>query len=189
MRDRLQKWAPSEFLARHNPDVGLVMMRRGMTAGELAVNEAIPTLGHVAEQYGDATAVAWLRIQLDAVDVVLGANAFGELARHSAAQLILAKYRDVNVGNLLQFFTRFRCGEYNEAVEHIGGVQKIMTALRLYMITRDDDARRVVRERETERAYREREAWREKAISYEEYLAIARLDAEYDKKNNSAEDS
>lgn len=171
MRAKLEAWEPSEFLKRHNPDVGLVMLKRALTAGELATNPEIPTLAHVAEVYGDATAVVWLRNQLDAVDVVLGANAFGELARHCAAQLIFAKYRDVNVGNLLQFFTRFRCGEYNEAVEYIGGVQKIMTALRLYMITRDDDARRVMRERETERAWREREAWREKAISYEEYLA------------------
>ena len=170
MRDELLRWKPSEFLTRHNPDVGLAVIRIGKTSGELALDERIPTLAHVAEIYGEATATAWLKIQLDSIDAVLGVNAFGFMAREEAVKLIMTGYKDVNVGNLLQFFVRYKMGEYNEAVAHFGGVQKLMSALRLYLRTRDDDARRVARERDTERAWQTRLEWERKAISYEEYL-------------------
>ena len=169
MREELERWKPGEFLARHNPDVGLAVVKLGATSGKLALNERIPTLSHVAEVYGLATVKVWLTVQLDSVDAVLGANAFGELAREEAVKLIMTGYKDVNVGNLLQFFARYRVGDYNEAVAHYGGVQKLMTALRLYIKTRDDDARRIARERDTEKAWRERQEWAKRAINYEEY--------------------
>lgn len=154
----------------HNPDLGTALVRRGYTCGQLALNESIPTLAHVSEVYGDATAVAWLKVQLDAVDRVLGAKAFGELERFDAARLIAAKYRDMNVANLLQFFTRYKLGEYVEDVAHVGGIQKLMTALRLYSITCNDDARRVAREREDSRNYEQRLEWEKNAISYDEWV-------------------
>ena len=157
-------------MTAHSPDLGVALVRRGYTCGQLALNESIPTLANVAEVYGDATAVTWLKVQLDAVDRVLGAKAFGELERFDAARLIAAKYKEMNVANLLQFFTRYKLGEYVEATAHIGGVQKLMTALRLYSITAGDDARRVAREREDLRNYAQRLEWEKRAVSYEEYL-------------------
>jgi hypothetical protein len=154
----------------HNPDLGTALVRRGYTCGQLALNESIPTLAHVSEVYGNATAVAWLKVQLDAVDRVLGAKAFGELERFDAARLIAAKYRDMNVANLLQFFTRYKLGEYVEDVAHVGGIQKLMTALRLYSITCNDDVRRVAREREDSRNYEQRLEWEKNAISYDEWV-------------------
>lgn len=150
--------------------MALAVIRRGLTSGELALDERIPTLAQVAEIYGEATATAWLKVQLDSIDAVQGVNAFGETARQDAVKLIYARYKDVNVGNLMQFFARYRLNEFCEQVAHIGGVQKLLTALRLYIITRDDDARRIVRGLETERAWQQRQEWEKKAISYEEYL-------------------
>lgn len=176
MREELERWKPGEFLARHNPDVGLAVVRLGTTSGELALNGRIPTLANVAEVYGAATVKVWLTVQLDSVDAVLGANAFGELAREEAVKLIMTGYKDVDVGNLLQFFARYKMGEYNEAVAHYGGVQKLMSALRLYLRTRDDDARRVARERDNEQAWRERQEREKRVISYEEYVASCKND-------------
>lgn len=169
-RGVLQKWTPAQFLEVHNPDVGTAIVREGYTCGHLALNESVPTLANVAEEYGDATVIAWLRIQLDAVDRVLGAKAMGELERYDAARLIYAKYRDMNVANLLQFFARYRLGEYAEATERIAGVQKILTALKLYNVTCNDDARRLEREREMQKGYEQRLEWEKKAVSYEEWL-------------------
>lgn len=170
MRNELLRWKPSEFLARHNPEVGLAVIERKITAGELAMNERIPTLAQVGEIYGRATAITWLDIQLESVDRALGASAFGKALCDDAAKLIYARYKDVNVGNMLQFFARYRLGEYNERVQYIGGIEKLMTALRLYLVTRDDDARRIARNRDIERAWQQRQEWERKAISYEEYL-------------------
>lgn len=170
VHDELLRWKPSEFLTRHNPDVGLAVIRRGLTSGELALDGRIPTLAQVAEVYGEATATAWLKVQLDSIDAVQGANAFGETARQDAVKLIYARYKDVNVANLLQFFARYRLNEYYEQVAHIGGIQKLLTALRLYIITRDDDARRIARNRDIERAWQQRQEWERKAISYDEYV-------------------
>ena len=150
--------------------MGLAVIRRGLTSGELALDGRIPTLAQVAEVYGEATATAWLKVQLDSIDAVQGANAFGETARQDAVKLIYARYKDVNVANLLQFFARYRLNEYYEQVAHIGGIQKLLTALRLYIITRDDDARRIARNRDIERAWQQRQEWERKAISYDEYV-------------------
>lgn len=160
---------PSEFLTQHNPDVGLAIERRGITAGQLALNSAAPTLGHVAEIYGEGTAIVWLKVQLQSVDVVLGANSFSEQALMDGARLLLAKNRDVTVVNLLQFFTRYKAGEYVEKVERVGGMQKILTALRYYTVTMNDDARRVERERREREAYEQRLEWEKKACSYDDY--------------------
>lgn len=161
---------PGEFLTRHNPDVGYAIERRGITAGQLALNGAAPTLAHVSGAYGEATALLWLKVQLQSVDAVLGANVFSEQAVQDGARLILAKCRDVTVVNILQFFTRYKMGEYVEKVERVGGMQKILTALKYYLITMGDDARRIEREVCERAAYEQRLEWERKACSYEEYL-------------------
>lgn len=161
---------PGDFLTQHNPDVGFAIERQRITSGQLALNGAAPTLGRVAEAYGEATAILWLKVQLQSVDAVLGANAFSEQALLDGARLILAKSRDVTVVNLLQFFTRYKMGEYVEKVERVGGMQKILLALKYYMITMNDDARRIEREARECKAYEQREEWARRACSYEEYL-------------------
>lgn len=142
----------------------------GQTCGEMALRDDVPTLAAVASVYDEATAVAWLMIQIDSVDVAQGARAFDDLQRKDSARLMLAKYADMNVGEFLLFFGRYKLGEFHEQTEHVGGLQKLMLALRLYRIQRDADIRRIEREEHNLAAAREREEWARKAISYEQYL-------------------
>lgn len=170
MRARLQSWTPSEFLRLHNPEAGLHLIKCNAYSGMLALDARIPTLAQIAEVYGEGTVMTWLKCQLDSVDVILGANALGEHARHDACRLIFAKYKDINVGNLLHFFAKYKLGEYMEQVAYVGGVEKILLALRLYMLNRNDDVARIERNRDVERAWAERQQWERKAISYDEYI-------------------
>lgn len=169
---------PAGLFSRYNPDLGAVIEQNGMTAGRLAMNAHIPTLAHIAEFYSpsdgvrasSAAPIAWLKIQLDNLDAILGCNVFTDQARADAARLIYAKYKDMNLASLLQFFTRYKMGEYVEKVEHVGGIQKVMTALRLYHITMMDDARRIEREQRENAEYKKRLEWEKNAISYDEYI-------------------
>lgn len=136
----------------------------------------VPTLANVAEVYDRATALAWLMVEVDTVDLAAGQKAFNDDARKDAAQLIFAKYADMNVAEFLLFFARYKLGEYHERTQHVGGVQRLLLALRLYRIQRDDDVRRLEREEVNLRAAHERAEWDKKAISYEEYLRQKAID-------------
>lgn len=167
----LQATTPGRFLAAHNPDVGIVIYQRGYTSGQLAMQPNIPTLAHIAEEYGEAAVISWLKIQVDSVDRLLGAKAFDELARTDAARLIYAEYKSMNVANMLLFFARYRIGEYVEAVANAGGgVYRIIAALRLYTSTMKDDIARLERRRDDDRMYAQRMEWSRKAISYDEWV-------------------
>ena len=145
------------------------MLQTGRTAGEIARREDIPTLAAVADVYDEATAIAWLAIEIDSVDAVQGANSYNDIARMDAARMIFARYSDMNVSELLRFFTQYKLGEFHEKTSHVGGVQRLLLALRLYRINRDDDVRRLEREEVNLAAAREREEWAARAISYDEY--------------------
>ena len=170
VRGWLEAREPRQFMEAYNPAVGARVMMLGQTCGEMALRDDVPTLAAVASVYDEATAVAWLMIQIDSVDVAQGARAFDDLQRKDSARLMLAKYADMNVGEFLLFFGRYKLGEFHEQTEHVGGLQKLMLALRLYRIQRDADIRRIEREEHNLAAAREREEWARKAISYEQYL-------------------
>lgn len=174
MSASVQKWleghTPAQFLSLYNPDLGAQVLQSGRTSGEIARREDIPTLAAVAQVYDEATAIAWLAIEIDSIDVMQGASAYNDVARKDAARLILSRYADMNVSELLRFFTLYKLGEFHEQTSHVGGVQKLLLALRLYRIRRDDDIRRLEREELNLAAAREREQWAAKAISYDEYI-------------------
>ena len=174
MNASVRKWleahTPEQFLRAYNPDLGGTILQSGRTSGEVARNENIPTLAAAAQVYDEATVLAWLSIEIDAVDATQGASSYNEIARRDAARLIFSRYTDMNVAELLRFFTLFKLGEFHEQTCHVGGIQRLLLALRLYRIRRDDDIRRLEREELTLAAAREREEWAAKAISYDEYL-------------------
>lgn len=168
VRKTLAGMTPAEFLKKHNPALAAVILRRGTACGELALNEAIPTLGHLAATYGEALPVAWLKVLLLDVENVLGVTAYPEAAVAETARQIYANYTAWNVGNILQFFGRYKAGEWAERLQHIPGMQRIMSALKIYGAIREDDVRRILREREREAACSQREEWRRKAVTHEE---------------------
>lgn len=174
MSASVQRWleahTPEQFLKAYNPDLGGVILRSGRTSGTVARNTNIPTLAAVAQVYDEATALAWLAIEIDAVDATQGASSYNDVARRDAARLIFSRYADMNVSELLRFFTLYKLGEFHEQTCHVGGIQRLLLALRLYRIRRDDDIRRLEREELNLAAAREREEWAAKAISYDEYV-------------------
>ena len=178
VRKWLEAHTPEQFLKAYNPDLGGKIIQSGRTSGEVARNDNIPTLAAAAQVYDEATVIAWLSIEIDAVDATQGANAYNDIARKDAARLIFSRYADMNVSELLRFFTLYKLGEFHEQTSHVGGVQKLLLALRLYRIRRDDDIRRLEREEVNLAAARQREEWAAKAISYDEYLESKKNDTD-----------
>lgn len=173
VRKALTGMRPKEFLTKHNPAIAAMLLRRGTTCGEWALREDIPTLAHVAEVYGRDLATAWLKILLSDVENVLGTTAYPETAVEETARNIYANYADWNVANVLQFFGRYKSGEWAERMQHLPGLMRIMAALKVYAKTREEDMRRVLREREEAEGYRQREEWAKRAVSHEEAVGSA----------------
>jgi hypothetical protein len=139
-------------------------MKAGWIAGRLLLRENAPTLNDVARVYGESTALAWLNAQLLAVDSVLGSMAFGDEALREGRQLIYAKYRRVPVVALALFFGRYKAGDYAKAVEKIGGIQKVMVALSMYMQRAQDEANKLIYEEEIENDYKRRMSYGNTAV-------------------------
>ena len=115
-----------------------------------------PTLHDAAKVYGDEVAIAWLSVQLTSVDNVRGAMAFGDEALREARQLIFAKYHSVPVVLLLEFFSLYKMGEFEKETERVGGIQKLMVALGIYIRRAQDEANKLIYERELEEDYKRR---------------------------------
>lgn len=113
----------------------------------------------VAKVYGDEAAITWLNIQLRSVDNIRGAMAFGAEALYEARQLIFARYHSVAVVLLLEFFALYKMGEFEKDTERVGGIQKVMVALGIYMRRAQDEANKLIYERELEEEYRRRMSW------------------------------
>lgn len=164
MQQELEKQTPSAFLVKHNTDLGANLMKAGWSAGRLLLRENAPTLNDVAKVYGEPTALAWLNAQLLAVDSVLGAMAFGEEALREGRLLIYAKYRRVPVVALALFFGQYKAGDYAKVVEKIGGIQKVMVALSMYMQRAQDEANKLIYEEEIENDYKRRMSYGNTAV-------------------------
>lgn len=150
---------PAGFLKAHNPDIGASLIKAGYTPGRLAITGDCPTLEHVAAIYGEDTVIAWLNVQLSAVDLSQGSAGFGDMMLRDISNRIYAIYKRMAVASLLLFFTLYRSSEYTDAVKHVGGSFKIFEALKIYTKRANDEANRIIHEQEIEKAYQERLSW------------------------------
>ena len=164
MQQELERQTPSAFLVKHNTDLGANLMKARWTPGRLLLCENVPTLHDVAKVYGEATALSWLNVQLLSVDSVLGAMAFGDEALREGRTLIYAMYRNVSVVALALFFGQYKAGVFAKEVEKIGGIQKVMVALGGYMRRAQDEANKLIYERELEEEYRKRLSYGNTAV-------------------------
>ena len=123
----------------------------------------------MSAKYGQGVAAKWIDIQLLNIDTLQGQALFSPEAKAEVTFLILSAYGDMTIAELLNFFARYKIGEYTEATQYYGGIQKILIALRHYRTMRDDDLIRLEREAEYQRAEQERNERADKCISYEEY--------------------
>lgn len=174
----LGRMSPSEFLALYNPNISEYIIERGYSCGSLAMNNAIPTLAHVVKQYGVAAAIVWVKIELDKIDEINDRVTSDEV-RFSVARLIISRYKHLNLAVLLLFFGRYKLGMYADDLQFHPGTQRVLIALQQYEKDVHDDVLRFERTQYYERMNAERDEWRRKAISYEEY--IKERDEDYSK--------
>lgn len=168
--------SPDDFFSIYNPAVGARLLSKNLTSGKVAQLERIPTLSEVITHYGHDIAGKWVEVQLLSLDTIQGTTAYTPEARQEATSLILSAYGDMSIADLLNFFTRYKIGEYTQVTQYYGGLQRILIALRHYRVMRDNDLIRLEREAECERDKREREEHAKRCITYSEYLR--------DKQNN-----
>ena len=161
---------PAEFLRNYPPRRANNIIAKGYSSGQVALLADIPTLADVETKFGNEIAVFWMKTLIDSVDMVLGVTAYPEEARNDIASLIVSSYKDMNIGEFLLFFARFKLGEYNGITTYTGGIQKIAVALRHYKAMRDADISRIYTAAYSREKEQERERWAARAISYDEYL-------------------
>lgn len=164
MQQELERQTPSAFLVKHNTDLGANLMKARWTPGRLLLCENAPTLYDVAKVYGEATAMSWLNVQLLSVDTVRGAMAFGDEALREGKTLMYAKYKNVQVCALALFFGQYKAGDFEKEVERIGGIQKVMVALGNYMRRAQDEANKLIYQRELEEEYKRRMSYGTTAV-------------------------
>lgn len=169
--------SPDEFFRLYNPTAGARLLSKNLSSGRVALLEKIPTLTEVISNYGHDTASKWIEIQILSLDTIQGATAYTPDAKQEATSLILSAYGDMTIAELLNFFARYKLGEYTEVTRYYGGLQKILIALRHYRTLRDADLIRLEREEEHQRAELERTERAGKCISYEEYQQSKKLRA------------
>ena len=150
--------SPEDFLKLYNPVSANRLLAKGFSSGEIALLPRVPRLRDVATKYGQAIATKWIEIQLLNIDSLQGQTQFSAEAKLEASNLILSAYKDMTVAELLNFFARYKLGEFTEVTQYYGGIQKVLIALRHYRTMRDDDVIRIERDREYEQAEQERRA-------------------------------
>lgn len=160
---------PENFLTMYNPSAGARLLSKNLSSGQVAKLDNIPRLCDVSGKYGQGVAAKWIDIQLLNIDTLQGQALFTPEAKAEVTSLILSAYGDMTIAELLNFFARYKIGEYTEATQYYGGIQKILIALRHYRTMRDDDLIRLERDQEYQRAEQERNERAGKCISYEEY--------------------
>lgn len=171
----LSAFSPKSFLAAYNSSVGVTLIERGYTVGELASRSDIPTLEAVATEFSRSLAVEWANLQIYKIEeagaIVLSTDAKeANRLRRETATMIFSLYKGWNLAELSLFFARYLVGEFDEATRDVQGVSKLYVALKTFACVRVADMRRIERERAT-REYLDRwEDMRAKACSYGEYL-------------------
>lgn len=162
--------SPVDFLKSYNASRANNIIAKGYSSGQVALLPDIPSLSDVANKFGDETATKWLTILIDDVDNTTGTKMFPNEVRNEMASLLLAAYGNMNIGEILLFFARFKLGDFNHITSYVGGMQKITVALQHYRAMRNDDIIRIRREEENQLREQQRAQWAARAITYDEYL-------------------
>jgi hypothetical protein len=176
----LVNFSPKTFIERYGAGIGLALIERGDTIGQLALRNDIPTVADVVAQLGKNTAVDWAVLQIykleEAGTITLSTDAqdANRLRRETAA-MIVALYGDWNLGELSLFFARFLVGEFTTITRDVFGAMKIYVALKAFSNTRVADVRRIERERATREYLDNWDAMNRRACSYEDYRKEAGL--------------
>lgn len=166
---RLRKNYPtaSEIFASYNPDIGTRILKRRKRLGELGTNADIPTLGLLAEAYGEDTPETWLAIQLDNLENSTTQRGMDDAQFYTIARVITGEYYWLNLAELCLFFTWLKTGKYGRFYGAVDPM-RITEALRQFVKERAIDIDSVERERRR-REIEARPMRDPDAISWDEY--------------------
>ncbi len=157
-----------QFLSLFTPDLQTFAAKEW----ERAYTGTAPSLEVVAHGYGDDTAVVWLCIQLENLNLFAGVKEKMAVSRQKElSRLILAEYAYLKVSELLLFFHRLKCGRYGR---FYGAVDALFISSALLEFV--DERRKELLRIEAVRK-READAMRpvSNGITYEEYLQTKKL--------------
>ena len=171
----LRQYTPKTFLAAYSPAMGAALIERGFTVGRLAQRCDIPTLSDVIAHFGDGVALNWLQVHIYKLEeqaaLVLSTDSKdGIRLRGELARMIIALYKDFNLGELSLFFARYIAGEFIEATSKVVGASKVYVALRSFANIRQADICRVEREKQMAEYWANWERMNANACTREEYL-------------------
>lgn len=172
---QLQRYTPKTFLAAYSPAMGAALIERGFTVGQLALRRDIPTLADVVAHFGEAVALNWLQVHIYKLEeqaaLVLSTDSKdGIRLRGELARMIVALYKDFNLGELSLFFARYIASEFLEVTSQVFGASKVYVALRSFANIRQADICRVEREKQMAEYWANWVRMNANACTREEYL-------------------
>lgn len=129
-----------------------------------------PTLECVAEGYGMDTALVWLCLEIESINLFTAARVKLSVDRQMAlARKIMAGYAYLKVSEVLLFVYRFKCGLYEKFYGAVDA-QKILTSLQTFVIRREVERRPLIEAINRYRKALEEARHASEAITHKEYL-------------------
>lgn len=153
------------FLTVFTPELQIVAAREW----ERAYLGTAPQLSVVSRGYGKDTAIVWLCLQLENINLFAGVKEKMTVGRQKElAGLLLAEYGHLKVSELLLFFHRLKCGRYGR---FYGSVDALFISSSLLQFV-DERRQELARIREQQTKEQTQPTVSPTAITYAEYLAL-----------------
>lgn len=155
----------ADFLALFTPELQTLAAREL----EKAYTGTAPRLLTVARGYNEETAIVWLCLQVEDINLFAGVKDKMPVARQKElARLILTEYGQLKVSEFLIFFHRLKCGRYGRFYGSVDALF-ISASLIQFMAERRQDRAYIEEQREKQRRMAPPSST---AISYAEYLEL-----------------
>lgn len=154
-----------EFLALFTPELQTLAAREW----EKVYTGTAPALSTVAYGYSQDTAIVWLCLQLENLNLFAGVKEKMPVSRQKElAALILTEYGYLKVSELLLFFHRLKCGRYGRFYGSVDALF-ISSSLLSYLGERRQEQSRIREQHERQQS--KPSVASPTAITYAEYLA------------------
>jgi len=162
---RKQYGDAGDFLDLFTPALQVIAAREW----EKAYTGKAPTLATVSLGYNEETAIVWLCLQLEDLNLFAGVKEKMPVSRQrELSKLIISEYTHLKVSELLLFFHRLKCGRYGR---FYGSVDALFISSALLQFT-DEGRQDLKRLAEQQERLRQTLTPSSNGITYAEYLAL-----------------
>lgn len=138
-----------------NPRIQTTLLSKGVSKGQLALNDNVPTLALLNKAYGNGAAAEWLKIQIDdLLDFIEQPLGVTDDKIVEACELIACRYYYLNVYEIEMWIAEVKTnGKFYGAT----GGSRLMELLSQYVRERNEDIDRVENRRKQEKILAQRE--------------------------------